>query len=70
MEMHLAGKKHKRKLELSGNNAAQADVHPELLFGCDVCGVKAPDQNCLEMHLRGKKHLKKVAAMPTAGERP
>ncbi len=51
---HLAGKQHKKKLEM-----AHRQDNPGM-FRCEVCNVEATDQANLDMHFAGKKHQKKV----------
>jgi len=52
---HLAGKQHKRKLEIAQNNQNNSN------FRCDICNVETTDQNGLDMHLAGRKHIKKAS---------
>lgn len=54
LSTHLAGKQHKKKLELSQRMATGSQ------FRCDICNIETTDQNGLDMHLSGKKHMKKA----------
>ena len=58
LNTHLAGKQHKKKLELSQAAGGR--------FRCEVCSIEATDQAGLDMHLAGKKHIKKAAQARSA----
>ena len=51
---HLAGKQHKKKLEMSQKGTGSG-------FRCEICNIETSDQGGLDMHLAGKNHRKKAA---------
>ena len=66
---HLAGKPHKKKLEMS-QKLNESEI-PEncsvkkmdtgiLAFDCSVCQVQCPCQKTMASHLSGKQHKKKL----------
>lgn len=55
LEQHLAGKVHRKKLELN----EQLTSNPHVLF-CQLCNVRMTDKNGLDLHYNGKKHQKKA----------
>lgn len=56
--LHVTGKKHKRKIQVSEQEIGPAKEASE--FNCDVCKVSLASKDQLDAHLTGKKHLKKL----------
>ena len=59
LDIHRAGRKHKRKLEMSQK------LSP---FGYDLCNVKSTCQMSLNIHKAGKTHQKKLEMSQTLSE--
>ena len=78
LDIHRAGKKHKRKLEMSQDfdSLWKEDKLTEKFgmsekkfpFGCDLCNFKSTCQISLDIHKAGKTHQKKLEMSQTSSE--
>lgn len=78
MELHLAGKQHKKKLtggsgwggsdkkakdaDAAAAGAAQQQLPPGA-YRCEICNISTTDEAGLAMHMNGRKHQKQLIHM-------
>ena len=70
LDIHRAGKKHKKKLEMSQDfdslskedklNEKFGMPEKKFPFGCELCNVKSTCQMSLDIHRAGKTHLRNL----------
>ena len=78
LDTHRAGKKHKRKLQMSQDfdllskedklNEKFGMPEKKFPFGCELCNVKSTCQMSLDIHRAGKTHQKKLEMSQTLSE--